>query len=190
MNDISNKYFDWLCSLIEEGSPEPVSNYKKLLIFLHDVNFRYTIPLDGNRYEDGIYMRYLYGVASGTSQRLIARELDGKPCSMLEMMIALAAGCEKDIMSNPDYGDRTGVWFWYMVDSLELTAMTNSCFDEKYCWYVIKRFLNREYQPDGTGGLFKIDFSNSNCHFVDLRNYEIWQQAIWYLHEVLEGGTK
>ena len=102
MNDISNKYFDWLCSLIKSDCPETISNYKKLLIFLHDVNFRYSIPLDGNRYEDGIYMRYLYGVASGTSQWLIARELDGKPCSVLEMMVALADGGGKSWVDRHD----------------------------------------------------------------------------------------
>ena len=41
---------------------------------------------------------------------------------------------------------------------------------------VIKRFLDRDYEPNGKGGLFTI----KNCR-QDLRKVEIWYQLCWYL---------
>lgn len=186
MNDILNNYFEWLCSLVDTRQHHS-AQYKKLLLFLHDTNFRYSIPRDGNRYEDGIDMRYQYGVKTGTSQRLIALALDNKPCSVFEMMIALACRCEDQIMSNSDFGNRTGEWFWEMVMSLGLEEMTNRYFYEAYCHEVMERFLNREYCPNGQGGLFTINFYGNN---IDLREYEIWYQANWYLNQVLEGENQ
>lgn len=186
MNDVSNAYFEWLCSLIGSTSR---SAYFKLLQFLHDTDFRYSISRDGNRYEDGINLRYQFSKASGYSQSMVASELGGKACSVLEMMVALAARCEDQIMSNSDFGDRTGIWFWAMVESLGLKGMTNRYFNKQHCQVVIDRFLDREYQPNGVGGLFHVDVIDENLHFVDLRNYEIWYQAMCYLNSVLEGGN-
>ena len=187
MSDILNKYFEWLCGLINFRG-HSITRYKKLLMFLHDVEFHYSIPRDANRYEDGIDMRYQYGVETNTSQRMIALALDEKPCSMLEMMVALAYRCEQQVMSNAELGNRTGEWFWYMVSSLGLEDQTNKNFDDSYCWAVMNRFFDREYEPNGEGGLFRVDVVDENLHFLDLRNYEIWYQATWYLNSVIEGG--
>lgn len=189
MNDVSNAYFEWLCSLVDNGYSTSRSAYNKLLSFLYDCDFRYSIPRDGNRYEDGINMRYQFSKASGYSQAQIASELDNKPCSVLEMMVALAVRCEDQIMSNSDFGDRSGVWFWAMVESLGLKDMTDRRFDLQYCSMVIENFLDRKYAPNGQGGLFHIEVFDENLHFVDLRNYEIWYQAMWYLNSILEGGN-
>ena len=91
-------------------------------------------------------------------------------------------------MANSDFGDRSGVWFWAMVESLGLKGMTDRKFDLQYCKMVIERFLDRSYGANGEGGLFHVDVVDENLHFVDLRNYEIWYQAMWYLNSVLEGG--
>ena len=92
------------------------------------------------------------------------------------MMVALAIRCEENIMDDPSYGNRTGQWFWGMIVNLGLGFMTDSRFDEKFVDDVIFRFLNREYEPDGKGGLFTV----RNCKY-DLRTVEIWYQMCWYL---------
>lgn len=79
-------------------------------------------------------------------------------------------------MDNPAYGDRTTQWFWSMIKTLGLRSMTDDKFDDEYVSSVIDRFLNREYAPNGDGGLFKIN----NCKY-DLREVEIWYQLCWYL---------
>ncbi len=191
MNDVSNAYFEWLCGLIRHGCPAPRSTaYKKLLIFLHDTSFRYSIPRDGNRYDDGLNLRYQFSKADNIPYAMVTEELGGKACSVLEMMIALSARCENQIMADSDFGDRTGVWFWNMVDSLGLTDMTNKNYDEGYCRFVVERFLDREYSADGEGGLFRMHVVDENMQALDLRNYEIWYQATWYLNSVLEGEKK
>ena len=91
-------------------------------------------------------------------------------------MIALAIRCEENIMDDTSYGDRTAQWFWGMITSLGLGDQTDSRIDYIYVDDVIKRFLDRDYEPNGKGGLFTI----KNCR-QDLRKVEIWYQLCWYL---------
>ena len=96
------------------------------------------------------------------------------------MMIALAIRCEEHIMDDPDIGNRTGQWFWNMIVNLGLGSMTDAKFDENYTNMVIERFLNREYERNGDGGLFTVKHSRR-----DLRTVEIWYQMCWYLDEIV-----
>lgn len=79
-------------------------------------------------------------------------------------------------MTDDEYGDRTGAWFWNMIVSLGLGLMSDSRFDEKYTNIVLDRFMNRQYKRNGEGGLFTIDGIKR-----DMRNVEIWYQMCWYL---------
>lgn len=83
-------------------------------------------------------------------------------------------------MDDPNIGDRTSQWFWIMVRNLGLGGMNDSYFDEDYITDVITRFLNRDYEPNGRGGLFYI----KNCE-VDLRRVEIWYQLNWFLDSIV-----
>lgn len=98
--------------------------------------------------------------------------LDNRPCSVLEMIIALAIRLEEHIMDDPDIGNRTGQWFWDMIVSLGLGSMDDSKFDKAHAIDVIRRFLDRDYGRDGKGGLFTIE----HCRY-DMRDIEIWYQA-------------
>jgi hypothetical protein len=100
-----------------------------------------------------------------------------EPCSVLEMMVALAIRCEEHIMEDLELGDRTEKWFWIMIDSSGLNALTDMTFNSYEADIILQRILNREYGPCGEGGLFLIP----NCGF-DLRNVEIWYQLCWYLN--------
>ena len=102
------------------------------------------------------------------------------PCSVLEMMIAMAYRGEEQIMDDYNYGDRTGQWFWNMLSSLGLSKMSDLYFDEAYVSDIINRFLNREYEPNGKGGLFTIE----NTEY-DLREVDIWTQFMWYLEDFI-----
>ena len=111
---------------------------------------------------------------------MIATYLDDRPCSILEMMIALAIRCEEHIMEDPEIGNRTGQWFWNMIVSLGLGHMTDDYFDLAYVEEAVRRFLNREYSRDGSGGLFTIE----RCP-QDMRRIEIWYQMCMYLQTIL-----
>lgn len=143
---------------------------------LDNISFTYMLPMDGNRYEDGIALRYRFGRGIGLSDAEIANDLDYLPCSVLEMMIALAIRCEEDYMSDPSYGDRSYVWFNDMLSNLDLYWMTDEHFRQPYVVDRVYRFLNRKYDQNGKGGLFVVDRPG-----VDMRREEIWKQAMWHL---------
>lgn len=172
-DEVINEYFDWLSGIVSKPKVSKRLSYRKLLVFLHNTEFRYTIDMDENRAEDGKDLRYRYARESGWPD--VPDCLEG-PCSVLEMMIALAIRCEEWIMDNTEYGNRTDQWFWGMVTSLGLGSMNDERFDKVCVGDIIERFLDREYKPNGKGGLFTIN----DCE-DDLRDIEIWIQLCWYL---------
>jgi len=176
---LSERYFAWLCNLIKKGTPIAVDQYTKLLKYLHDVEFAYILDMDGNRYEDGISIRYRFGYEMHIDAAIIASEIDVGKCSMLEMMCALSLKCEEHIMSDPDIGDRTGKWFWDMIISLGLSDMTDSRFSKSYVDDVIYIFLHRKYKPTGEGGLFTVPNIDR-----DFRRIELWEQMMHYLNYI------
>lgn len=171
-----DKYFEWLYDMMCKGRYVHVS-YRKLLGYLYDTEFTFSIPRDANRAEDGIDLRRR---CPGFESKEDARYLSG-PCNVLEMMVALAVRMEETIMDNASIGDRTAYWFWGMITNMGLGSMTDDVFDGAYVEGTVQRFLNRDYKPDGKGGLFHI----RNCE-CDLRDVEIWYQLCWYLDEVYE----
>ena len=175
-DNINKMYFEWLFDFVCARRYRPPISYRKLLSYLHYRDFTYIISRDENRACDGIDLRYRFMKSCWKcSDRDVLRALD-RPCSVLEMMVALALTCEETIMDDPLKGDRTGQWFWGMINSMGLGTMIDDEFDQDYVEDVVDRFLNREYSPDGHGGLFVI----KNCD-RDLRNVEIWNQLCWYL---------
>lgn len=177
-DDVINEYFNWMYDLV--CGHKRVS-YRKLMSRLHDIEFTYTIPMDGNRAEDGINLRYRFGQECEYDDFIIAAYLDDKPCSVLEMIVALAIRLEEHFMDDPDVGNRVSQWFWEMIDSLGLSRMNDSRFDMKEVDDIIDIFLNREYKRNGEGGLFTIEHCDR-----DLRSVEIWYQMCWYLNSVLD----
>lgn len=176
---INADYFEWLYEGMCGDRYSKNVSYRKLLERLHNINFRYTIPNDRNRANDGKNLRYSFAVAEGCEDNpeMITEYLEG-PCSVFEMMVALAQRCES-VMDDPKIGDRTGQWFWGMIANLGLNGMTDNRYDERYVNDVISRFLDREYKSNGKGGLFTI----RNCEY-DLRDVEIWYQLCWYLDTI------
>lgn len=176
-NDVINEYFEWLYNLVCGKRYSKQVDYRKLLMFLHDTEFTYFVGNDGIRAENGIDLRWKFALSKDGDRDELQRYLEG-PCSVLEMLVALSMSCE-ELMDNPLYGDRTGQWFWEMIVNLGLGAMFDSHFDKQFVEEAVTRFLNREYEPNGKGGLFTI----RNCD-RDLRTVDIWYQLCWYLDSI------
>jgi hypothetical protein len=180
-DEISNGYFNWLYRMMCEGRYASTISFRKLLTHLHSIEFTYLIPKDANRAEDGIDLRRRYASIPENGERYsnrIMRALDG-PCSVLEMMIALAVRCEETIMDDPAYGDRTRQWFWGMMTSLGLGGMTDELYNRVEVERIVATLLAREYTANGKGGLFTIRHCNH-----DLREIEIWVQLLWYINSI------
>lgn len=174
---VNDEYFEWLCELVDLQRFSKRVSYRKLLMHLHNIEFTWIIQKDFNRADDGIKLRRRFGLARNDMS--LPDYISG-PCSVLEMMVALAIRCEEYIMDDASMGNRTGQWFWGMVTNLGLNAMKDSKFDRNFTDDVIARFLNREYEPNGKGGLFTV----RNCDY-DLRTVEIWWQLSWYLGSIM-----
>lgn len=172
-DQIRNEYFEWLYNYICGRKFNNRISFRKLFMLLHSIDFDFYIPDDSNRTIDGVNLRNRF--ANYMHDEEISNVLD-EPCSVLEMMLALAIRCEETIMDNPEYGDRTVQWFWNMLTNLNLNRFSDDVFNEDIARDRIYNFIERKYEPDGKGGLFYI----RNCP-TDLRTVDIWTQLCWYL---------
>lgn len=181
-DEIKDEYFEWLFKLVCTNRFMKRTSFRKLLIHLYDTEFRWVIPKDQNRAHDGLDLRRRFILIQGyeDSYDLVMSALDG-PCSILEMMIALAIRCEEDVMDDPHLGDRTAQWFWGMITNLGLGSMIDEWYEEEAVDDILERFLDREYEPNGRGGLFTVRHCDQ-----DLRTVEIWYQLCWYLDTITD----
>lgn len=177
--EIKNEYFNWLCDLVcDEEYSDRKHSFSRLLEALHRTKFTYRLIRDANREEDGIDLRSSFEV-SMNYQDSLPDIFFKPPCTVLEMMAALALRCEKNIMCDYDLGNRTPLWFWHMISNLHLDSMDDGHYNEEYVHERLSIFLNRKYARNGDGGLFTIEDSP-----VDLRDVEIWYQMCWYLNSI------
>lgn len=174
---INNKYFEWMSDIVCRDRFSKNISFRKLLMRLQSTEFTYRLKRDRNRAEDGIDLRYRFACEYPEFSDAESY-LDG-PCSVFEMMLALSLRCEESIMDNPALGDRTAQWFWGMITNLGLGSMHDTNYDRRVVDSILARFLNRDYEPNGKGGLFTI--RGCDC---DLRNVEIWYQLNWYLNSI------
>lgn len=178
-DQLNDEYFEWMCHLINDKKITRGLSYRRLLMKLHSLAFIFTIDRDENRATDGIDLRYRFGYDNNYPKSMTDDYLNRNYCSILEMMIALSMRCEENIMYDEEYGNRMPVWFWEMIFSLGLDNMDDEHYEPRYVEEVITRFNDRNYAPDGFGGLFTIKDCNK-----DLRNVEIWYQMCWYLNSI------
>lgn len=162
-----DRYFKNLLEIIK-ADEQPRGTYRWLLEKLYDMPFRWSIDHDENRALDGLALR----------DDIMGGCADNRPCSVLEMLIALAIRCEKDIMQDDAYGDRTSVWFWLMIENLGILGMTDKNYNDAIVEIVIDEFMDRKYDELGNGSIFYISHPRA-----DLRKTEIWYQMCWYLDE-------
>ena len=167
------QYFDWLSSKFHD-----CNKYSLLFMKLYSTNFEWFIPFDENRAGDGINLRYRFGRENDIPDPVICATLDDRPCSILEMMIALGLRIEEQIMG--DAMDQASQWIGDMLKNLGLAEYTNTNYNEEEVDRIIYIFLNRKYSRTGKGGLFEVpDLSLDR----DMRTAEIWCQMCWYLNE-------
>lgn len=174
---MNNEYFEWMCQLVcDNHRYSHRLSHRRLLRYLHHVDFYALLEMDDNRMTDGIDLRYRFGYEFSYDDAMIAAYLDDRPCSVLEMMVALSMRCEEQIMDDPEFGNRMGEWFWNMLVSMKLGTMNDERYDEAYISNIVSRFLERNYDRDGQGGLFTLPGCSK-----DLRTVDIWCQMCWYL---------
>lgn len=172
---ICQDYFQWLCELVRADGED---SYILLCKRLHETPFIPKVDRDENRAMDGMQLRERYESRNGCFRYL---EKLG-PCSIFEMMIALAERMDYELSSCDDDEVKLDIYFWEMIRNLELDGFT----DEKYCAYTddyfigecLNRFVHRSYMRNGKYGLFPL-----RCPKGDQRQVEIWLQMNAYIME-------
>ena len=177
--DSLNNYISWMEKKKLGFSDKELEDYNFLSMDLIKMEFRYTHPMDENRAIDGLKLRQAYyeetGSFIGPSSGIL------EPCTVLEMMVALALRWENQFMRDPEKGNQGKKWFFEMLNNLGLLDCTNKNYQygsEKLILRAIEGFLNRDIDKNGVGGLFPLKSSRKNQ-----KNEQIWNQMMAYLTE-------
>ena len=175
MNKLEKMYYIWLLDAVSSKSEQ--STYNLLFTTLYFTEFVSYDEFDDNLKENALSLRDEFYDFSKTTIKLIDiyGEIDA-PTNVLEVMIYIACRIENTIMSNADFGDRTGLWFWYMMESLDIIQYDNDNFDEPNVVQKLENFIERRYEKNGYGGLFTLEDSK-----IDARKTNIWQQAMSFV---------
>ena len=164
-------YLAWLAGIVApDNSDIEYGYYQKVLEYLYIRSFNSKVDLDRNRASDGIDLRELYEYETGFDC-----DKSG-PCSILEVLIGLAKTCEEDIMHDPDYGDRTYLWFWDIMQNLGLTEYDDYMYDLDEVSEIVDQFINRTYGRDGLGGPFYVPGFRG-----DMRKIDLWYQLNYFI---------
>ena len=174
---IKNEYLNYLYDIVRDSNHK---DYRMLLNRLYSLPFIPIVDRDSNRCEDGLNLR-LYFCEQNNYVEEELYDAIGKDCSVLEMMVALAKRMDDNILWDPDYGDRTSVWFWQMIDNLGLSGCNDANYDQETDEMVrhsIDILVSRHFFKDGFGGLFPLKYADR-----DQRKVEIWYQMQAFLQE-------
>lgn len=175
-SEFKRNYFSWLTHIIDDRYYLKGRDPSDLLLYLYNTNYFYTNSMDSSREEDGLSLRHNFSNERGIPVLLSDDFMEGKQCSVLEMLIALSIRAAERVFNDPkDPEPLTGRFFWDMVHNVGLDPMINS-FDAKETDEKVMCFMQRNYEPDGKGGLFYIP----GCEF-DMRTVSVWFQLSWYL---------
>lgn len=174
-----NAYFRYLGDFV--GADTTMNgNYWMLLKKLNSIEFYWTVNLDDNRAEAGEILRKKFFYESHHWNERYD-EFIFTPCSVLEVMVALAISMESLLAGvRTDSPDNTPKWFWMMIRNLGLMDCTDdnwSAQKEAKVRYVIGNMLDRNYTKNGEGGLFPVPNSP-----YDFRHIDLWRQMITYIH--------
>lgn len=151
------------------------STYWSLAGQLHSKEFVWFVPNDDNRVEDGRDLRNEFRDQEQIVD--IDEEWMSLGCSILELMIGLSRRLAFEA------GGSARVWFWELIDNLEMTGFHDSWWREGLTKEIIDerldRLIWRTYLYDGSfGGLFPL-----KNPAADQRDIELWYQLCQYLLE-------
>lgn len=166
------RYFKWLRELVNCDD----NKYGDLIVYLFNKEFYWTNSMDENRAEDGKALRDLY---SERHPHASIEDFRGNPCTVLEMMIALARRWQVDLVSDDGSEEGFDLYFWEMIKNLGLDTCTNENFDESIVAEKVTFMLDRAYSESGVGGLFPLEKEGRPTN--NQKKSELWYQLQAYL---------
>lgn len=165
LNNYNTDYYMWLLERVEE-SDMMKDLYSDLFRLLFDTEYTYTFVMDENRAKGGESLRSIFAAENG----VFVEDVCSGPCRVLEMIEALAT----EMAMNQEASIH--LFFWELIENLGLMGEINKYFDKDRVRYILNRWMNRQFEPDGTGSLFPIKGFEG-----DMRNIEVWDQMNIYM---------
>lgn len=166
-------YIEWL---IYDYLGFSEKRYDKLFSLLALIPFRYSIPEDHAREEDGLYLREKYRKATNI-------EIYGT-CNVLEVLVALAVRMDGEWTGDPKNPTPENTFFEFIIN-LHLDEYNNSLLinDQTYreVINIINRWLDRDFYRNGEGSIFPLKRRTKIRD--DQRELSIWRQMMCYIRE-------
>ena len=170
-------YISWLYFNVMNGPGNRFNAYKRLYLRLLETPYRYTHPMDKNRFKDGLELRGDYFEYDPDNCMWI--DVNYEDCTVLEMLVALSYRMEKDIMASASGDFDCFRWFWGMIEHLRLDTIRYNGGYYIEIDDILENFLDRKYDSSGeNGGLFPLQ----NCE-VPAYEMEVWSQMNEFLCE-------
>lgn len=177
---LREEYFSWLCGLV---SKDKRWAYHTLCKELHKKEFRWFVPNDDNRCEDGLRLRDRFIEENNIDEtHLEVRYFLKDKCTVFEVLVALAYRMDDQMHPLNDSKPRIARWFTEMIRNLRLDGFYDGCdgpVTEAEIDEILENFMDRTYDEYGNGGLFPLKTRPRN----DQTKVEIWYQLMLYLDE-------
>lgn len=175
---IEELYFQWLYDTYVGFNEQEPETHWRLMSHLQHTRYVWSVPNDDNRAEDGVFLRETFIAKHPQYRRSIAVDFLAQDCSVLEFLIALSERAEFESMRPQMW------WFWEFINNLRLLSLNDTVWERNgarcvaIAYHIIEQFLNRQYNYDGTGGLFPLEAPP-----IDQRRAEVWYQMSTYILE-------
>ena len=174
----TEQYYDWLYKIVcGEWEPRNLS-FHRLLMYLFNRDYIPACEMDICRATDGTSLRYRFASENDIPYERINMAFQGVPCSMLEMMVALAIHSRGAHHGRPQHGQPCGTVV------LEHDRQPGSGCHGRHPFQRRARrtdpgpVYGSGLQPNGAGGLFTITRTS-----IDMRTIDIWYQLMNWLNE-------
>lgn len=178
MSRVKDDYFDWLMDIAK-----PIQGERSWLILMKVLNsteFEVLVPNDINRCIDGCGLREEFRLCSHYPDYNAIME---QPCSVLELLLSLARTMDFELSGAYAGADRTHFYFWELLENLGLDEYDDLSYAErrgagKDVKQILRKFISRDYDEYGRGGVFPLRHPNRDQRYV-----ELWNQMGSYLQE-------
>lgn len=170
-------YIAWLHNELICESEYPDRSYLDLTTVMFDTEFKWgtqypwSVHMDDNRLADGMALRSEFSLANDIPR---SDMLELGACSFLEVLLGLSRRLSFVAGGTQYY------WAWQLVRNLGLTRMWDRMSRSKVqrTLDILERVIQRQYEPDGSGGFFPLAWPQE-----DQRRVELWYQLNTYVEE-------
>lgn len=172
---LDDLYLEWLYEnfIGSITNKNPNSTYWKLAHQLYTMPFTHHIRDDKNRAEDGKSLQDSFFEARNIQD--VEINWQWREASVLEVLIGLA------VRAAFETGEEPGNWFWKFLRHLDLHSYNDRVYSrivEEEVDAIVRRWLDREYDKNGVGGIFPLKNARQ-----DQTQINLWYQLQAYLLE-------